>query len=107
MRWSQLQPLLTSDGAGDLLKLHAAQASLGLIDPQEVAFCGAKLKLPAEQLNPPPLVTGGDLLALGISAGPVFARLLRAVREAQLDAVINDRTQALQLIEKLQRENKE
>ncbi|HZZ29248.1 MAG TPA: CCA tRNA nucleotidyltransferase [Pirellulales bacterium] len=100
-RWSQLQPLLVADEADDLLKLFAAQAELGLADPRDVAFCRAQLQLPAAQLNPSPLITGADLIAQGIPAGPAFARLLQSAREAQLDGEIADRAAALGLVERL------
>jgi tRNA nucleotidyltransferase/poly(A) polymerase len=101
MRWSQLQPLLIDEGTDDLLKLHAAQAALGWIDPQDVAYCQIQLDRPAAELDPPPLVTGNDLLAVGIPAGRIFARLLRSAREAQLDGVVADHAAALELIQRL------
>jgi len=106
MRWSQLQPLLIDEGADDLLKFHAAQAAMGLVDQQEVAYCRAQLERPLSELNPAPFVTGSDLLALGIPAGPVFARLLNAAREAQLDGTVADRHAALELIKSLWRDQK-
>jgi poly(A) polymerase len=102
--WSQLQPLLIDDSAEDLLKLYAAQAALGLVDSEHVAFYRAKLQLPPRELNPPPLLTGADLLAAGISAGPVFARVLRSVRDAQLDGAVTNRAGALELVQKLLRD---
>ena len=104
LRWSQLQPLLIDDGAEDLIKLHAAQAALGLIDSQDIEFCRAQLRRPPDELNPPPLVTGADLLTLGIPAGPVFAPLLRAIRDAQLDGAVADRAAALEMAKQLWRE---
>ncbi|HTQ39788.1 MAG TPA: CCA tRNA nucleotidyltransferase [Pirellulales bacterium] len=104
-RWSQVQPLLVADGADDLLKLHAAQAALGFAALEDVAFCRAKLQLPVEQLIPPPLVTGADLISLGIPTGPVFAQLLSAARDAQLDGLISDRSAALTYVERLWRES--
>jgi poly(A) polymerase len=104
LRWAQLQPLLIDDGAEDLIKLHAAQAALGRIDSQDIDFCRAQLRRPPDELNPPPLVTGADLLTLGIPAGPVFAPLLRAIRDAQLDGAVADRAAALEMAKQLWRE---
>jgi poly(A) polymerase len=100
-RWSRLQPLLIAEGADDLLKLHAAKAAVGLINPHDVVYCRTRLGRPAAELNPAPFVTGADLLSLHIPAGPIFARLLRAAREAQLDDVVVDRAAALELIKRL------
>jgi poly(A) polymerase len=104
LRWSQLQPLLLAPDAEDLLKLHAAQAAVGLIDPKQVAYCRAQLAQPAAELNPDPFITGEDLLALGIRPGPIFAHLLKSVREAQLDGVVRDRAAALEWIQHMQSE---
>ena len=37
------------------------------------------------RLDPPPLLTGNDLAELGYEPGPVFTRILRSIRKAQLD----------------------
>ena len=80
--WSALQPLLVSDGIEDLLALHAAAVPAGTDD---VAYCRSLLAQPREALDPPPLVTGDDLLAHGVPAGPKFRFLLQRIRDAQLD----------------------
>jgi len=48
-------------------------------------------------LNPAPLITGDDLVAAGHKPGPAFRRVLDAVYDAQLEARITDRAQALAL----------
>ena len=55
---------------------------------------------PAE-LNPPPLIDGNDIHALGPIPGPWYKELLAAVREAQLDGTITTREQALELLSSL------
>jgi len=50
------------------------------------------------------LVTGADLLALGIPAGPVFAPVLKAIRDAQFGRHIADRAAALKMAKQLWRE---
>jgi poly(A) polymerase len=50
---------------------------------------------PPEQVRPPRLVSGDDLIALGLQPGPRFRKLLMAVEEAQLEGVLKDRTEAL------------
>jgi poly(A) polymerase len=100
-RWSRLQPILIAEGAPELVKLYAAKTTLGLADAADVEFCRAQLQRPREELDPPPLVNGQDLIALGIPRGPIFAKLLRQVRAAQLDGEINDRDFALQLAKQI------
>jgi putative nucleotidyltransferase with HDIG domain len=56
---------------------------------------------PAEEIRPPRLVTGDDLLAIGVSPGPVFKEILNAVEEAQLNDSIRTREEALTLLKSL------
>jgi poly(A) polymerase len=56
---------------------------------------------PREVLDPPPLLTGDDLLALGWEQGPIFKKVLDAVREAQLDGTITTKEEATELAMRL------
>lgn len=47
------------------------------------------------RIAPPPLVTGKDIKALGLSEGPQLGRILRTLYDAQLDERIVNRRQAL------------
>jgi poly(A) polymerase len=51
--------------------------------------------LEREDVAPAPLVTGDDLTAAGIKPGPVFKRVLDAVYDAQLEARVGSKEQAL------------
>ena len=55
---------------------------------------------PAEAA-PPPLLTGDDLLAAGISAGPRFSPVLKDVYRAQLNEEIHSQDEALALARQL------
>jgi poly(A) polymerase len=55
---------------------------------------------PAEQVRPPRLLTGDDLVHLGFPPGPKFAEILRSIEDAQLEGTIETREQALKLVEK-------
>ena len=57
--------------------------------------------MPPEELNPPPVLTGEDLIALGLKPGPEFKRLLDAVREAQLEGRATSKNQAHALVQQL------
>ena len=50
-----------------------------------------------EDVAPPPLVTGDDLIAAGMAPGPSFKRVLDAVYDAQLEGRVTTREQALAL----------
>ncbi len=80
--WPRLQPVLAHEGAHELLALAAARLPA---DHDGLAHCRATLELPASQWNPPPLVTGDDLIAHGLPAGRHFAALLDHLRAEQLE----------------------
>ena len=52
-------------------------------------------------LAPPPLIDGSDLLALGLTPGPAFKRVLDAVYDAQLEGSVRDKPKALALAERV------
>jgi tRNA nucleotidyltransferase/poly(A) polymerase len=54
---------------------------------------------PAEQVRPPRLLTGDDLIRMGFRPGPVFKEILQAVEEAQLEGAVGDREAAIALVE--------
>ena len=57
-----------------------------------------------EPLNPPPLLTGDDLIRHGVRPGPSYRVLLNRVRDAQLDAEIQTGDDALALVDRLLKE---
>jgi poly(A) polymerase len=95
-RWSRLQPILVAEGIEDLLALCEAARPEGAAD---LDFCREKLRLPREELDPAPLLTGDDLLTHGLTPGPQFRVLLDHARTAQLDGEIHTKDEALSLIE--------
>ena len=54
---------------------------------------------PPEQVRPPRLLTGDDLLYLGFRPGPKFKEVLQAIEDAQLEGAILTREDALRLAE--------
>ena len=106
MPWSRLQPLLTNAGSADLLALHealrgAAAEEVPHASAADLTVCCEKRALPPEVLDPPPLVTGDDLIAHGVPRGKPYQRLLQAVRDAQLEGEIHNKRQALALVDRL------
>jgi poly(A) polymerase len=55
--------------------------------------------LPQEQVRPPLLVTGKDLIEAGYHPGPKFSKMLAAAEDAQLEGEVHTRQQALALIQ--------
>jgi poly(A) polymerase len=102
MRPSKLKMLLAHPGIHELLALHRADALASGRSTEYVDYCEQLLGQWTEaDLNPPPLVTGHDLAERGLAPGPVFKRLLDAVREAQLDGTVTTKEQGLELVDRL------
>jgi poly(A) polymerase len=53
---------------------------------------------PAEEMRPPRLVTGDDLIALGLNPGPLFKEVLGIIEEAQLDGSVHTKEEAIELV---------
>ena len=67
-------------------------------------FCRSLLEQPRDVLDPPPLITGDDLLAHGVPSGPKYGILLKQARDAQLDKQIHTKAEALALVDRLTKE---
>jgi poly(A) polymerase len=103
MRTSKLKALLVHPGIRELLELHRADALASERSTAHVEYCEELLRAwTADDLNPTPLINGHDLVTyFGLTPGPLFKRLLDAVREAQLEGTISTRAEALELVKKL------
>jgi len=104
-RWSALQRVLVAEGIDDLLALAEAAAGGGCGNPEEVAWCRSVLERPRELLDPPPLLTGDDLIRHGVPTGPQYRVLLERVRDAQLDGEVQTKADALALVDRLLEED--
>lgn len=102
--WSTVQKLLAHEGAADLVALTAAVARVEGRDLQDVDWCRQMLARPRVELDPPPLLTGDDLLRHGVPAGPVYRDLLERLRDAQLDGRVRTRAEALSLVDEWMRD---
>jgi poly(A) polymerase len=108
MRPSKLKQVLAHPWVRDVLALHRADALAWGRGTEHVEYCEDLLrKWTAADLNPAPLVTGDDLKKLGLPPGPLYKRVLDAVREAQLDGTIKSAEEALELVRRLLREGQE
>lgn len=102
LRISKLKTILAHPGIRDLLELHWADAEADGRSTEHVAFCERLLEQWSEaELNPPPLITGDDLIRLGLKPGPLFRVLLEKVREAQLEGRVKTHDEARQMVRHL------
>lgn len=96
MRLSRLKRFMARPGFEEEMELHRVdcQSSHAVLD--NYAFLRAKQQeFASEPLIPPPLVNGGDLIALGWKPGPKFKEVLDAVQTRQLEGVLTTREEAL------------
>jgi poly(A) polymerase len=103
MRPAKLKVLLIHKGIGELFALHRADARASGRGVEHVEYAEQKRREWAEkgELEPPPFITGEDLIAMGLEPGRLFKTILDAVREAQLDGAVTSREQALAMALKM------
>jgi poly(A) polymerase len=102
MRTYKLKMTLVHPGIRELLALHRADALASGRSTDHVEYCEQLLQEWSDtDLNPPPLLTGHDLTGLGLVPGPLFKRLLDAVREAQLEGNVKTVAEAQNLVQRL------
>jgi poly(A) polymerase len=99
MRESTLKRFLRLEDFPEHLELHRLDclSSHGSLDNYRLVK--EKMEaLPPDELKPPPLITGDDLIAAGYKPGPPFSRILSAVEDAQLESRIRSYEEAMALV---------
>jgi poly(A) polymerase len=99
MRKSTLKRFVRQPRFAEHLELHRldCSASHGRLDAYQAVrdFLAAT---PAEQVRPPKLLNGDDLVGLGFQPGPAFQRILTAVEDSQLDGALQTKEQAIAFV---------
>jgi len=99
MSLSKLKRLLRLDRVEEHLELSRVDCVASHGDLSIYNFCRQKLsEFSAEELRPPKLLDGYDLIALGFEPGPIFSRILERIEEAQLAGEVTTRDQAAELV---------
>jgi tRNA nucleotidyltransferase/poly(A) polymerase len=96
--WPRLQRILAQPLARELLDYAESVACVVDGSERAIQYCRRQMDRPTAEWNPPPLVTGHDLISAGAPAGPVFAAILESVRDAQLEGRVRTREQALAMV---------
>lgn len=97
MRPAKLKRILARETFADELELHRIDCEASHRNLDNYEFLKAKAaELPPEVVKPTPLLTGHDLLALGLKPGPIVGKILREVEELQLEERLKSREEALQ-----------
>lgn len=102
MRVAKLKRFMAAPTFDSELELHRVDcaSSNGFTDNYEFLHAKAA-EFAAEPLIPRPLVTGRDLIKLGLQPGPRFKEILEAVQTEQLEGRISEREAALSLLRRL------
>ena len=101
MRESKLKRFLRQESFDEHLELHRVDCLASHRDLTAFDFCRQKLdELSEEQIKPPPLLTGHDLIALGLEPGPRFKELLSALEDRQLEGEVKSHEEALDWVRK-------
>jgi poly(A) polymerase len=99
---AQLKRMLAHPDARDLLALARADRLAAESDLSGVMHCEELLqRTPPEKLDPPPFVTGDDLIARGLPPGKRIREILDTIREAQLNEEITTKEEAFRLLDRL------
>ena len=97
MRLSTLKKFLARETIRDELELHRADCLASHGDLDNYHFVTEKLEsFRVEEIKPPPLINGMDLIALGLTPGPIFGKILSEVYDMQLEERITTREEALE-----------
>ena len=99
MRPATLKRFLRQDGIDELLELTRIDGLSSNGDLSHYELCLAALEeMRREKSRPEPLIDGHDLIALGLEPGPMFARILEAVEDSQLEGEIVSREHRMRSI---------
>ena len=101
MRAATLKRFLRLDGIEELLDLARLDALASNGNLEAYTFCRQKLAaLEPEELSPPGLLSGRDLIQMGFQPGPQFSTILEALEEAQLEGRVLTRQAALSWVQR-------
>lgn len=96
MRVATLKRMMARPTFEEELELHRVDclASHGMLD-NHAMLIAKREEFGREPLIPEPLITGHDLIALGMKPGPEFAEVLMSVQTRQMEGTLNTREEAL------------
>ncbi len=102
MRTAKLKRFMSEPNFAGEMELHRVDcgSSNGFTDNYEFLTAKAE-EFANEPLIPPPLVTGRDLIGLGLKPGPRFKEILELIETEQLEGRILDREPALDYLKEL------
>lgn len=104
MRTSTLKKFVRTRNFGEHMALHRLDCLSSHRNLETFEFVREFIsRTPPEEVRPPRLLTGDDLLYMGFRPGPKFREVLQAIEDAQLEGAIQTREDALRLAEEAYR----
>ncbi|NUO07687.1 MAG: CCA tRNA nucleotidyltransferase [Candidatus Brocadia sp.] len=102
MRLNKLKRLFANEGYPELAELCRIDALASSGDLSDYHYCQEMFsKLSHEEVKPKPLITGHDLIVMGLKPGPVFKDILTKIEDEQLDGNITTREAAIEEVKAL------
>lgn len=99
MRKSKLYRFLRQPHFDELLALHKLDSLSGRGNLRHAEFVERKLaEVPPEVIHPVRLVTGKDLISLGLEPGPAFKTILERIETEQLEGNISTHEEAMAFV---------
>jgi poly(A) polymerase len=96
MRKSKRLRFIRQPNFGELLTLHKMDALAGSGNLSNYKFALQTLaETPDEVIRPVKLVTGADLIDLGLTPGPLFKTILERIEDAQLEGLVTNKAEGL------------
>jgi len=96
--WSEVQPILIDRDAEAILEVSTALARATDAPDSGIRLALESLQWPRERLDPEPLLVGDDLKDLGYAPGPIYAQLLKQVRQRQLNGELETKAHAVAFV---------
>lgn len=101
-RLAYIKRLRAQAGFDDLLDLTEAVEQFETGKHEDADYCRHLVSEWTENdFDPPPVITGEDLIEAGLPPGPNFKPILDAIRDAQLDGVVTNRREGLEMLQQL------
>lgn len=102
MKLSTFKKFVSMDSFNEHLRLHKADCLASHGDLSLLEFTESKMiEIQSEPKLPKPLISGDDLLSLGLKPGPSFKEILSKVFDEQLEGNIKDKEQGMILVRKM------
>src|SRR3990172_6927562 len=102
MRLSKLKRLFAEEGYPALAELCRIDALASSGDLSDYHYCQEMFsKLSHEEVKPKPLITGHDLIDMGLKPGPVFKDILTKIEDEQLEGNVTTKEAAIEMAKSL------